>query len=112
MPSISEIAAYLEAEAALEYPGECNPDTFISGPAVSGSAGSNTLIFLGMTVRDPVSVLRGAQAGLAIVDGHLREKCREAVSGGIVKAVIWSNNPRLDFCRVLERFFAPPRPEG
>jgi UDP-3-O-[3-hydroxymyristoyl] glucosamine N-acyltransferase len=107
MTTIADIAAFLEAEAALEYPGDCAPDTVISGPA-----GQLPLIFIGMTVRDPVSMLRSAQAGLAIVDRHFMEKCRDSLTAGIVGAVIWSGNPRLDFCRVLERFYAPPRPAG
>lgn len=113
MTTISDIAAFLDAEAAVEYPGERLPDTVIAGPsAPDAPARQHPLIFIGMTVRDPAATLRSAQAGLAIVDRRLMEKCREVLTAGIVKAVLWSSNPRLDFCRVLERFYAPPRPTG
>jgi UDP-3-O-[3-hydroxymyristoyl] glucosamine N-acyltransferase len=112
MATIAEIAAFLDAGAALEYPGECLPDTVISGPVAAGFSGVLPLIFVGMTVRDPLAALRSAQAGLAIVDRHLAAKCREVLTPGIVRAVIWSDNPRLDFSRVLGRFYVPHRQEG
>ena len=111
MTTIADIAAFLEAEAALEFPGPCLPDTVISGPA-GPSDDPNRLFLISMPVRDPIEMLRSAQAGLAIVDRHLMEKFRAVLTGGIVGAVIWSSNPRLDFCRVLERFFVPAPPAG
>ena len=112
MPTVDDIARFLGTDSSLEFPGPCGPEAVISGPASPDRAPGEALIFVGMTVREPAQMLRAAQAGLAIVDSHLMPRCREVLSGGIVGAVIWSSNPRLDFCRVLERFFAPPRPQG
>lgn len=112
MTTIQDIASFLGAEAVLEFPGPCGPEAVISGPAASGRPRRETVVFVGMTVREPLEMLRASQAGLAIVDSHLRSKSREFLSGGIVQAVIWSSNPRLDFCRVLERYFSPPRAAG
>ncbi len=113
MTTISDIAVFLDAEFAVEYPGERLPDTIIAGPSTPNAPEQQyPLIFIGMTVRDPVAALRSAQAGLAIVDRRLMEKCRDVLTIGSVRAVLWSSNPRLDFCRVLERFYAPPRPVG
>ena len=109
MPTIQDIASFLGAEGVLEFPGPCGPEAVISGPAVGGRPSRESVIFVGTTVREPLELLRASQAGLAIVDSHLRNKYQGFLSGGIVQAVIWSCNPRLDFCRVLERIFSPPR---
>ena len=112
MPSVSELAGFLDAGALLEFPGGESPSLIIDGPGMPGSADRAKMIFIGMTVRDPEQVLRAANAGLAIIDRHLETRVRPVLNPGIVGAVIWSANPRLDFSRVLERFFSPPRPGG
>src|SRR6187402_1634305 len=104
MPTIQDITDFLDARAALELPGPAGAETVITGPATAGRPSREAVIFVGLTVREPVEMLRSAGAGLAIVDAHLRSKCLDFLSGGIVSGVIWSTNPRLDFCRVLERF--------
>jgi len=112
MPAISEIAEFLDAGAALEFPGDHGPGSVIEGPGTPGSCGRNRMTFIHMTVRDPEQALRSANAGLAIVALQFQARIREILSGGIVGAVLWSSNPRLDFCRVLEKFFMPPSPQG
>ena len=112
MPSVRDITDFLEAGASLELMGTTVDDAQISGPAAPGQSTRESVIYAGLTARDPLVMLRGSSAGLAIVDVRLREKCRDQLPAGSIGAVIWSGNPRLDFSRVVERFFVPPRPWG
>ena len=107
MPSINEIARYLDAESCLEFPGSDAGGCIISGPAGGGRDSRGSLMFVGLNIQSPADFLRSANAGLALVDIRLMAKCRDCLTGGIVGAVIWSANPRLDFARILEQFFVP-----
>lgn len=112
MTTIDEIARFLGAKPRRATPGP-GPER-IRGPAPLGEATPEHVSFLGYTAPRPLLLLRGARVGLLIVDRGLMAAVDGVLSqgGAAVTAVVPSDNARLDFLRVLRRFFAPPAPRG
>jgi len=94
MVTISDICAFLGHDGG--------PETDVDGPAPLDEAGPGNISFAAPGARS--ETLRATQAGLLIVPRGAGE------TGATV--VVTSENPRLDFIRVVERFFAPDRPAG
>lgn len=67
--------------------------------------------FCGRTAKDPEALLQKTKATLVIVDRSLSID-EVSLSRSGVQAVILSDNARLDFMKVVERFFCSPRPIG
>ncbi len=107
MTTIHSIAEFLKP-AILKLR---DPDTgrqVISGPAPIDVAGPGEVSFCGATARRPGELLKSTHASLLILD---RTLAGEDTSKNVA-AVIESDNARLDFMRVIGRFFAPVRPHG
>ena len=86
-------------------------DPVINRPAIITEAGPGEVSFCGSTARDPEVLLTKTRASLLIVDRTIPLD-EVALSRAGAKAVILSNNARLDFMRVVEHFFTRPRPIG
>jgi UDP-3-O-[3-hydroxymyristoyl] glucosamine N-acyltransferase len=80
----------------------------LEGPAPFDQAGPPHLAFATARFSDP-DKLRNSGAGLLIVDEPALESLG---TGEIQSVVISSRNARLDFIRVLQRFFPPTRPSS
>jgi UDP-3-O-[3-hydroxymyristoyl] glucosamine N-acyltransferase len=107
MITIEHIARFLEP-SKLRLLDQAAGQLVISGPAPIDQAGPGQVSFCGATARLPHELLKQTRASLIILDRGLAEKA----AGAALAAVIESDNARLDFMRVVDRFFAPARPRG
>lgn len=105
MITIDDIARYLGREPTWLRPG----DIEIHKPASVEEAGPGDVTFVGRTAAQPFELLQRTRASLVLVDTALASKI---TVGETVCAVIVSDNARLDFIRMLHRFFAPPPRRG
>jgi UDP-3-O-[3-hydroxymyristoyl] glucosamine N-acyltransferase len=110
MPTVSDILRFLEQRESIRLPG-FQADTSIEQAMSLGEAGQNAVSFCGSTARDPQSLLASTHATLLIVDQTFPIDVNLLAKAG-VQAVVRSPNARLDFVRVVERFFAKPMPRG
>lgn len=110
MTTIHTIAELL-APSPLELLQDTAGDLEILSPATLTDAGPGQVSFCGSTATAPEQMLRSTRASLVIVDhGVPFEESAMAANG--VAAFIRSPNARLDFMRVVQQCFAPPRPRG
>lgn len=111
MPTIHEIVEFLQAEDSLLQLAEKSNSTIIHRPTPITEAVEGEVTFCGATARNPQELLNQTHASLLIIDnGILFEEKRLAKVG--IQAVILSDNARLDFIRVVDKFFAHPCPKG
>lgn len=111
MITIGDIVDFLQAERSLRKLAERAVGIPIVRPAAITDAQPGEISFCGTTAKDPQALLVRTRASLLIVDqGIVLDETRLAQAG--VQAVICSPNGRLDFIRVVGRFFAKPRPRG
>ena len=108
MTTIDDVARFLEP-ATLRLIAADAGRTAISGPAPIAEAGPGQVSFCGSTARHPAELLKNTRASLVIVDRALSAEAARATGPA---AVIETDNARLDFMRLVERFFAPARPRG
>ncbi len=95
---------------SLELPnGEASP-LKISG--VQDGDGGRRAAFAGAGIKDIDAYLAEVDAGLVIVDRVHSRRVSRPVCAPRVAALWWSDNARLDFCRLLNRFFQPGGGEG
>ena len=112
MVTIGEISTFLGHEARSLRPcGASAGEVAIRAPLPITEAGPGDVSFCGATAKDPNRLLATTHASLIIVDGAVELDLAAMASGG-VEAVIRTENARLDFIRVIDRFFAPPQPAG
>jgi UDP-3-O-[3-hydroxymyristoyl] glucosamine N-acyltransferase len=110
MTTIEAIAEFL-APQPLRALAEGAEHRVIRGPAPITEAGVEQVSFCGSTAKKPEALLQATHAGLLIVDRAL-DRDDKALTRAGVAAVIESENARLDFMRVIDRFFSPSRPRG
>jgi UDP-3-O-[3-hydroxymyristoyl] glucosamine N-acyltransferase len=111
MPTIAEIVVFLHAEDSLLQLVEGANNTIIHRPAPIAEAGPGEVSFCGATARDPQGLLERTHATLLIIDRNISFDEKRLAQAG-VQAVILSDNARLDFIRVVGKFFARPRPQS
>jgi UDP-3-O-[3-hydroxymyristoyl] glucosamine N-acyltransferase len=111
VPTIGEIIAFLDAEDSLIQIVDTATSAVIHRPAPIAEAAAGEIAFCSITARNPQELLKYVRATLLIIDGSLPFVESELEQLG-VQAVIVSKNARLDFIRVVRRFFAPPRLQG
>lgn len=109
MITVADVLAVLEARA--DPVGRApSPEDKLTGPASLDRAGLREFAFATLrALRDPAR-LRDCRAGLLIVESGALDRLHP---GELRSVVVRSDNPRLDFIRVLQRHFAPtPQPPG
>lgn len=110
IPTISEILQFLSDRKIIKL-SEFQNDLPIKRPAPITVAQPGEISFCGPSVKDPGKLLIQTHASLLIVDKNISiDKATLSHSG--VKAIILSDNARLDFIRVVENFFSPKKPAG
>jgi len=110
LTTIKDILGFLVNRQTLRLPG-FKLDEIIKRPAPITNAKHSDISFCGATAKNPMSLLDRTQASVLIVDHDI--PVDEASLGKLgVQVVILSNNARLDFMRVIDRFFARARPTG
>lgn len=110
MPAILEIIEFLP-DRDYETFDSFRGDALVERARPILEAGTNDLTFCSSVAREPQQLLAGTHAALVIVDkGIPVDKAHLAQAG--VQVVIYSDNARLDFVRVVERFFARVYPQG
>lgn len=110
MPTINEIVLFLHAENTL-HEHSSSREVNILRPATISEASLGEFAFCGSTARNPQELLSQTHASLLIVDKDIRVDEDRLFEAG-VQAVIYRDNARLDFLRVVEKFFAQSRPMG
>ena len=111
MITIGDIVDFLQAEDSLHKLVEEAVEMPIARAAAITDAQPGEVAFCGATAKNPQELLAATQASLLIVDCSIPfDEVALAQAG--VQAIILSDNARLDFMRVVERFFAKPRPRG
>jgi UDP-3-O-[3-hydroxymyristoyl] glucosamine N-acyltransferase len=110
MITIDEVARFLEPAKLIRLVDSAGAAT-LSGPAPILQARKGHVSFCGSTATHPEELIRQARASLVILDRTLPFDGPALASAGVA-AVIESDNARLDFMRVVDRFFAAPRPRG
>jgi len=111
MPTIGEIVVFLQAEDSLLQLTEGANSTIIHRPAPIAEAVAGEVSFCGATARNPQELLDRTRASLLIVDRSISFDEKRLAQAGI-QAVVLRDNARLDFMRVVDKFFARPRPQG
>ncbi|HUW96837.1 MAG TPA: hypothetical protein VMW58_13720 [Anaerolineae bacterium] len=109
-PTLVDLLQFLAQREIIRLPG-LRDDTPIERAVPLEDAGPNTVCFCRSTARDAVRLLAKTRATLLIVDQTLPIDPKPLAQAG-VQAVVRSPNARLDFIRVVERFFSRPRPAG
>lgn len=110
MPIIDEIVTFLRAVDSF-YLFASTSDRIIRRPAPISEAVKGEVAFCGITARNPQVLLANTHASLLILDRDLPFDVDLLTAAG-VEAIIQRDNARLDFMRVVERFFSPPHPRG
>ena len=111
MPTIGEIVIFLQAEDSLLQLVEAANSTTIHRPAPIAEAGPGEVSFCGATARNPQGLLERTRASLLIIDRSISFDEKRLAQAG-VQAVVLRDNARLAFMRVIDKFFAHPRPQG
>ncbi len=106
MTSAGEILEFLDAQADPLGAGDAGAQ--ISGPGTIDAAGESQVAFCAAYAPRALERARSTRAGVAIVDAALlKEMAGERFPATVV---VSSERPRLDFARVVGRFFAPAGP--
>jgi UDP-3-O-[3-hydroxymyristoyl] glucosamine N-acyltransferase len=104
MPAISDIIEFLKAQGSSELL-NTEADTFIiHRPTAISECKPGDMIFCGANARDALSMLHKCMCSLMIIDRKIKID-RERLAANGIKALILTNNPRLDFIRVVKEFF-------
>lgn len=112
MIAAREVVAFLGAEPIVMRPDQGDLEHLVLDRAVPlAEAGPGALSFCGSTAKQPQDLLARTHAGMLIVERSIPLD-RDALAQAGVAVVVLSDNARLDFIRVIERFFAAPRPTG
>lgn len=111
MITIGNIVDFLQAENSLYQLEEKVIDVSIERPAAITDAQPGDVSFCGATAKDPQEFLSKTKASLLMVDRNISID-EKALARANIKAVILSDNARLDFMRVVKHFFASPGPTG
>jgi len=111
MPTIGEIVEFLQAEDSLLQLVEAANSTIIHRPAPIAEAGPGEVSFCGATARNPQELLERTRASLLIIDRSISFDEKRLAQAG-VQAVVLRDNARLDFIRVVDKFFAHPCSQG
>ena len=111
MPTIGEIVAFLQAEDSLLQLVEAANSTIIHRPAPIAEAVPGEVSFCGGTARNPQELLERTRVSLLIIDRRISFDEKRLAQAG-VHAVVLRDSARLDFMRVVDKFFARPRPQG
>ena len=111
MPTIGEIVIFLQAEDSLLQLAEAANSTIIHRPAPIAEAVPGEVSFFATTVRNPQGLLERTRASLLIIDRSISFDEKALTRQG-VQAVVLRDNARLDFMRVVERFFARAHSHG
>jgi UDP-3-O-[3-hydroxymyristoyl] glucosamine N-acyltransferase len=111
MPTIKDIIMFLGSEGSTQLLESEAGNLVIRRPAPIVESEPGDVAFCSATARDPESLLNQAKCSLLIVDRSIKVDL-ERLSANGVKAIIYSDNARLDFIRLMEHFFARPRPQG
>lgn len=110
MPTVRELLEFL-SEREYEVLGSLQQDSVVERASPINEAGSHSVTFCSSIARDSQSLLAETHAGLIIVDSDIPVDKDHLAQAG-VQLLIFSDNARLDFMRLVEHFFAPPRPKG
>jgi UDP-3-O-[3-hydroxymyristoyl] glucosamine N-acyltransferase len=109
--TIAEVVTFLGGQGALRELVADSGTQIIRRPLPIAEAGPEDMAFCGSTARNPAELLAQTHAGLLILNRELpRDEIALTQTG--VRALILSENARLDFMRAVQHFFAPPRPTG
>lgn len=111
MPTIKDIITFLRAEESNQLLEPEAGSLVIRRPASIAESGPEDVAFCSTIAKDAESLLNQAKCYLLIVDKNIQVDLKRLSANG-VKAIIYSNNARLDFIRLMEHFFAHPRPQG
>ena len=111
MITIGNIVEFLDAHNFLQYYSKAVLDIPITRPASVYYAQPGEISFCGATAKDPKKLVSQTLASLLIVDKNISIG-KAILSNSGVKAVILSDHARLDFIRVVERFFGKKKPSG
>ena len=104
MTTIADIADFLMAREAIQLLDPAALLCVIQRPSPLGEAKDGEIAFCGATARNPQALLEATHASLIIIDRAIvLDQVALAKLG--VRAVIPSAQARLDFMRVVERFF-------
>jgi UDP-3-O-[3-hydroxymyristoyl] glucosamine N-acyltransferase len=104
MTKIADILEFLGAQADPVGVGDLEAQ--IQGPGTIDTAGRDQVAFCSALASKALERVQSTNAGLGLIDAALVEEL-----GGkrlTATVIVRSEQPRLDFARVLERFFAPP----
>lgn len=108
MPTVLEVADYLNARDQVANLGARAASLAIRRPAAIGQAGDGDVSFITAPGAEALELLRATAATLVLVvdEPALRRTDR------VPPVTIPCPNPRLAFIRVVDHFFAPERPTG
>ncbi|MCK4820043.1 hypothetical protein KA005_30035, partial [bacterium] len=110
IPTISNILQFLSDRKVIKLPGFQN-DIPITRPAPITGAQPGDVTFCGATAKNHLKLLSKTRPSLLLMDRNI--SIDEAnLDQSVVQAVIFSDNARLDFIRVVEHFLAQQRPTG
>jgi UDP-3-O-[3-hydroxymyristoyl] glucosamine N-acyltransferase len=106
---VTSVADILEFLGARPEPvGVKDLEASIHGPGTIDAGGPGQIAFCSASAANALERARTTGAGLALLDAELAEELAGAQLPGTV--VVRSECPRLDFARVVGRFFAAPAP--
>lgn len=111
MPTIKDIIAFLGAEKSSQLLEPEASNLVIRRAASIAESEPGDVAFCSTIAKEPESLLNQASCYLIIVDRRVKVDL-ERLSANGVKAIIYSDNARLDFIRLMKHFFARPRPQG
>ena len=110
MPTIREIIEFLSNREYEAFDG-FREETLVERACPILEAGPKHVAFCSSVASEPQQLLAGTHAALVIVDKGITVDAPRLAQAG-VQAAVYSDNARLDFMRVVKRFFAKPRPRG
>ena len=110
IPTISKILQFLSDRKVIKLSGFQN-DIPIKRPASIADAQPGDISFCGATAMNPHKLLSKTRASLLLIDKNISIDY-PSLEQSTVQAIILSDNARLDFIRVVERFFSQQRPRG
>lgn len=111
MTTAGEIIDFLDAAARVTWLRAPDPALVIDRPAQIDRGQPGAISFLTATVADASAQLGATKASIVVVDQRA-DLNDEALAATSATAVIRSDNARLDFIRVVSRFFVPPPARG
>jgi len=105
---LSELLEFLGSDCrALK---EAGTPVELAAPAPLDSAGPGSIAFCGRTAKDPNRALETTLASVVICDESM--DLTSGIANPAIATIIVSRNARLDFMRVMKRFFTEPIAPG